>query len=54
MRAKKFLAGTSAIPARTEPFREISVAKSSSGRMPRVQTVAADDIQEAMARLEVV
>ena len=54
MRAKKFPDGTSAIPARTEPFREISVAKSSSGRMPRVQTVAADDIQEAMARLEVV
>ena|SRR6266446_8338872 len=36
------------------PFRETSVAKSSSGRMPRVQTVTADDIHEAIARLEIV
>ena len=30
------------------------MAKSSSDRMPRVQTVTADDIQQAIARLEVV
>jgi len=38
----------------TRPLRETSVAKSSSDRMPRVQTVTADDIQQAIARLEIV
>jgi len=42
------------IPARIDPFGENSVAKSTSERMPRVQSATPDDIQKAIARLEVV
>jgi hypothetical protein len=33
------------------PFVETNLAKSSSGRMPRVRPVTADDLQTAIARL---
>src|SRR5438445_6117682 len=35
-------------------FAETSVARTSSGRMPRVRIVTADDVQSAIERLEAV
>jgi len=43
-----------AAPCSTDDFLETSVAKSSSGRMPRVRTVTADDIQAAAQQLAAV